>query len=400
MDKQTQPLPLSERLWTLQGWGLVLITFMSFFPRLFHIEEYLFFTLVVCALGVACWEKRVPCVKSPIDRPLLLLVGWILVSIPFALDPAYSFAEWRKLIAKVLVFYWTLWVMQRQPGGLVRSRVLIAVVIGTALVSGYALADFVSRGGSLENRAIRAVAPSSDFHVLATYLVIAIPIVWGVAVGSRQGWQRMAGWSVGGIAGLALVVSYVRGGWLALVVEALTFGVITARRSVMLGILVLSLVVGLGFWDASEYGYQTETVTPNTLMARIGVWRLGVNEMLAHPLTGIGYGSDTFLLRFRGYPETGRAVHLHNTFLMVAMGSGVPALLGLLWVFGNGYWSLLARVRSLQDRGQAIFPMSVALMLVGLFTMNLFDLMFFGSSAMLFWILLALGLARESEVTH
>ncbi|MGH7230058.1 MAG: hypothetical protein ACREJU_01700, partial [Nitrospiraceae bacterium] len=68
--------PLSWKMptgiWTIQGYGLVVLIFLSFFPRLSHIGEYLFLTLVLVAVTAAWQEGKRIIVPSPIDLPLLL----------------------------------------------------------------------------------------------------------------------------------------------------------------------------------------------------------------------------------------------------------------------------------------------------------------------------------------
>ncbi|HJU06063.1 MAG TPA: hypothetical protein VJ692_13010, partial [Nitrospiraceae bacterium] len=114
-------------LWTVQGCGLIVLTFLCFFPRLSHVGEYVFLALVLTAI-VGAWlygEKVV--LRTPLDVPLLLFVGWVLVTVPFATDPAYSFAEWRKLATKILSFYWAFRVLQAQPNRTVTRGILAAV---------------------------------------------------------------------------------------------------------------------------------------------------------------------------------------------------------------------------------------------------------------------------------
>lgn len=107
-------------IWKLQQVGLILLTLLSFHPGLFHIQENLFFTLLAVALGASWVEGRPVWIRTPIDLPLLLFVSWVLLTVPFATDPAYSFSEWRKLSAQVLVFYWAVLVLQREPALTVR----------------------------------------------------------------------------------------------------------------------------------------------------------------------------------------------------------------------------------------------------------------------------------------
>src|SRR4026209_2116481 len=215
-------------IWTIESYGLALITFMSFFPRLFHLEELLFFTLLVIALGTAWRDGRTMWVRTPVDLPLWLFVGWVLLTIPFATDPAYSFAEWRKVVTQVLVFYWAMLIFRVHNDEVMMRRSLAAVVIGTALLCGYALIDFIERGGTWQDRYIRAEAPSSDYNWLSTYVVMVIPFLVAVAVITKSFWQRIFSICVAGLALLAQVASYTRAGWIAIVTQGLSFGLLTA----------------------------------------------------------------------------------------------------------------------------------------------------------------------------
>ena len=214
---------IRSAIWTIESYGLVLITFMSFFPRLFHLEELLFFILLVIALGTAWREGRMMWVRTPVDLPLLLFVGWVLLTIPFAIDPAYSFTEWRKVVAQVLVFYWALLILRVHSDEVMIRRILATVVIGTGLLCGYALIDFVGRGGTWQDRYIRAGAPSSDYNWLSTYVVMVIPFLVAVAVISSSFWQRMFSLCVVALALLAQVTSYTRAGWIGIVTQGLSF---------------------------------------------------------------------------------------------------------------------------------------------------------------------------------
>src|SRR5919108_3561340 len=83
---QTPPFPLgratSANVWKVQGWGLVGLVFLSFFPTLFHLEEYVFFPLLLIAVVVAWRSGDSVWVRSPIDLPIALFAGWILLTIP------------------------------------------------------------------------------------------------------------------------------------------------------------------------------------------------------------------------------------------------------------------------------------------------------------------------------
>ncbi|MGH7230762.1 MAG: hypothetical protein ACREJU_05300, partial [Nitrospiraceae bacterium] len=84
----------------------------------------------------------------------------------------------------------------------------------------------------------------------------------------------------------------------------------------------------------------------------------------------------------------------HSAFLMVAMGSGIPALVFLLWTLVSATRALVQRASRVGDRHSYAMMLASAIMIVGFATRNIFDYMFAGSLAYLFWMLLATGLAE------
>jgi len=84
---------------------------------------------------------------------------------------------------------------------------------------------------------------------------------------------------------------------------------------------------------------------------------------------------------------------------MVLMGSGVPAFLLFVWIIVCAIQELLAgvRVSDLRPSGPLVFRMAIALAVIGFVVRNIFDYMFAGSLASLFWILVAIGLSFKAE---
>jgi heptosyltransferase-3/putative inorganic carbon (HCO3(-)) transporter len=156
-------------------------------------------------------------------------------------------------------------------------------------------------------------------------------------------------------------------------------------------------VFGAGLWWASKAGYQQFTVSPETWEYRVAVWQKGVSEILVQPLVGYGYGNDTFPMRFGGHPLDGGPSGLLNLFLMVALGSGIPALALLLWVFGGTVISLVTRARQEPDRGRSWIMTGVAVMVLGMAVRNMFDYMFAGSPAYLYGIVTAAGYSQKAS---
>jgi putative inorganic carbon (hco3(-)) transporter len=405
IETQVSPSPVTtdiasrlrgyQWVWRIQSAGLLALTVMTFFPAWSHLQEYLFLSLLLTGCATAFRERRPIVTASRLNIPIVLWLGWILLSVPFAIDPSYSFAEWRKVVVKVLWFYWTMLVLRNTKYDDMDGKVLAAVAAGSCALCMYALLDFIDRGGTWSDRLVRARAPSSDYNWLSTYLVIVLPLLIAGAIRARHLKTVCAYGSTVALALAMQAFSYTRAGWMALLAQSFLFGVWTRRVRFILGaltglLITISLLVTLGSGH-----YHQDTLDLRTLQARAGVWTLMLQDIKEHPVFGVGYGTKTFMARFGDREETVQAQGSHSLYLMTAMGSGLPALVFLLWLLTAGMrecWRL-ARIF-------AGHPDTVAL-LIGLFIMvagmavrNLFDVMFMGSLSCLFWLLLATGMAH------
>ena len=321
---------------------MMAIACASFFPLLFRYQEHTVIILIVLCLGMCAIEKVNPWIKTPLDLPLWLFMVWVLCTVPFATDPAYSFAEWKKFVAQAGVFYWALLVLSRCGNERLPRLVLQALVVGASLLACYALIEFAQRGGTWRDRYVRAHAFGSDYNWLSTYMVVAIPVAGSLLVIGRLAWNRVAQILALGLTGAAQLFSYTRGGWLGHAAQGVTLALMIGGRRMVVGVLGLLAMIGAGLMVASHSGFQTDTVDAKTVDTRLRVWMIGLGEAATHPVTGIGFGNNSFVKKFPEYsvekqdhlPERERIIpSMHNTFLMVTLGSGIPALLSFTWLF-------------------------------------------------------------------
>ncbi|MGH7183902.1 MAG: O-antigen ligase family protein [Nitrospiraceae bacterium] len=272
--------------------------------------------------------------------------------------------------------------------------------MGSIVLSGFALVDFFLRGGTWRDRIVRAEAPYSDYNWLTTYLVLIIPILIAWIVIHRTFWVRALGALGLVLSGFAQVAAYTRAGWVAHVVQAVGFGLMAGRHRLVIWVLAGVIAMGGGLFALSAGGYQQSTIDPWTLSARVKTWELGLHQVVQSPIVGVGYGNGTFSKIYKAEIDADKdkvekerlLPALHSSFAMVLMGSGVPAFILYTWIFvsivatlSRQWW--LSRVAETQW-----LLMAVAVVAVGFATRNLFDYMFAGSLAHLFWILVAAGL--------
>ena len=399
-------VPGHALFWGFQSYVLIALACSSFFPILFRFQEHAVIILSVLCVGM-CWLERVnPWIKNPLDLPLWLFITWVLCTVPFATDPAYSFAEWKKFVAQAGVFYWSLLVLERRREENLPQQILWSLVLGGSILAVYALIEFVDRGGTWRDRFVRAQAFGSDYNWLSTYMVMTIPVIGSLVVISRVAWMRGIQLVTLALTVAAQLFSYTRGGWLGHAAQGVTLALFVGGRRMAWGVLGILAMAGAGLQVASQAGFQTDTVAAKTVDTRLTVWGMGLREVATHPFMGIGYGNNSFIKKFPEYsveeqakiPDRERVIPaMHNAFLMVALGSGLPALLCFGWIFV----ALLRRLISViwvVSRGDPFTVMAagIGLAVIGFGVRNLFDYMFMGSLAHVFWVLAAVGVAVTS----
>ena len=221
---------------------------------MFRYQEHAVVILTVLCLGMCGLEKASPWIRNPLDLPLWLFMSWVLFTVPFATDPAYSFAEWKKFVAQAGMFYWSLLVLDRCRRENLPQQILWALVLGGTVLAIYALTDFINRGGSWRERVIRANAFGSDYNWLSTYMVMTIPVIGSLRAISRITWIRGAHLLALALSVAAQVFSYTRGGWVGHAAQAVILALIVGGRRMALGVLGIIAVAGTGFLIAVPSG--------------------------------------------------------------------------------------------------------------------------------------------------
>jgi O-antigen ligase len=277
--------------------------------------------------------------------PLLLSAGlyalWLLGSIVASFDPRTSLGGLRELF--------TLSALLLAPG-LVRGeaevrRLIDGLVASAALLACTGLAQYLVGYGDIDRR-IRG--PFSHYMTFSGFLLICdlLLLTRLLVVGSgggRWGWR----WAALVPINVALLGSYTRGAWVALVVSVTVLVLIRAPKLLLayvpLGVLIVLLApVPLvrrmlsitDLQDASNYD-------------RICMLEAGLTMVKERPLFGLG--PEMVERRYPIYraPTAPRfeVPHLHNSFLQLAAERGIPTLLAYLLMNAACARTILRRYR-------------------------------------------------------
>ncbi len=312
--------------------------------------------LLLALLTYVGWrDKGLP--ATPMDRPLLLLLGALLLSTFLSPDVSTSLAGYRKLWL-VGAFFVTYHLVRKPQEGWWLVSLLVIVAIGVAAYgivqhfTGIDLAkQIVGKKSTLtpfwlgqeEGFRIKGLSPSgiTYAHSLAFPLTFLTVRLFASDLRWKERLVLLGGW---GLLIFALLFSLTRGVWLAYLVVLGVLGVIKGGKAV-LAVGACGVLLGLSLLGAGS-GVRERVTQIFDLKANVGrsqIWQANLDMIKDRPWFGWGYGNyrkfrDPYYQR---YPEADTTAHAHNNFLQMWVDGGLvglSAFLFLFWVILRAGW--------------------------------------------------------------
>jgi O-antigen ligase len=193
-----------------------------------------------------------------------------------------------------------------------------------------------------------------DPNDLALSLVMIFPLSWWCFRSAASGYRRFLAFLgmltiVGGI-----MAAQSRGGLLALGAAVCVLGyrsrnsLTPLAATLALTAAAVLVVFPSGVFDryASILQYQTD----ESAVARLAVWKAGLQMFADHPLTGVGAGAfetvyGMYYIDREGAGNIWRAAH--SSYIEVAAELGIFGLLAWLAVLASGFFTLVRARRAL-----------------------------------------------------
>lgn len=342
---------------------------------------------------------------------LAAFVGWSMISVAWAEDPALSSAAALRLLLNVglMVIVFTAARTATQA-----RLIATAFVAGTAIAAIYGIATPPS-----EETLGRLSAGSLDPNQLAaalcagSALAIGVASAWPGRLLIRYGALTIAAFGV-----IAIFLTASRGGLISLAIAILAAGVFgrgwRPQVALFAGLLaVVGYIWFVGFASEATQDRLASTTQgqEQKLEGRTTIWAVGQRVFEDNP--GIGVGSGNFGLASRHYileagslGRTDQVVDVqqpaHNSYLEVASELGLIGLTMLLGILGFCLWCALWASRKFQDVGRndmSALSFGLFVALCGTLAANFFITELYSNHL---WLLLGLApalaaIARDAE---
>lgn len=407
LNPQFQSIENKGRDWfrlidDLMIYGLMGIVFCLFFVPLNHMVEYAFFLLIAVWILSQLKNGTLKWIKTPLDIPILLYVVGVLVCVPWAVDHDYSFGEWRKALAQFLMFFFVVQVVKTKT---TIYAILLSGAAGVVTLSVIESIFYFGQGRSMWDMEYRAGDLTGSSQWFSVYLVLGLPLLW-------IGWDMAKDvskslcivlWLGSGIAFLGLVLSHTRGAWVAIGIQLFIYillklkndwRVVLGGAGILVGLFLLMISSPNIHQVLSNFSSFTNT---ESMQVRFNTWPLALQDIIENPLTGIGLGKHSF---GKLHSELGAGFHdnFHNTFLSRAVQVGIPCFIFYLWIF----IAILRNAGSIFNKSpneiSGKLGMVTLLIVAGVIVRNLFDDMFNGTIAYLFWVLVGLFFSLDNLI--
>jgi len=351
----------------------------------------------VAAFVYESWRQgTMPDLRSPFLLPLIVFIVAGAISVIVAPDRRAAAGIYRAYIIEPIAFFFVLSAVVTNSA---RALTVLAgfgiagVVVGVA--NSIVILDAI-RHHTINAGVTAPVVIYTNANDIALFLVPLIAIAGCVLLyGAKQRLRLVsAGFLV--IAVASTLLSFSRGGYLALAAVALGVALSHRRRWWLLGAavaaaIVLILIPPINHRLAVEVDFSNPQ---NTLVGRFELWRVSLQMLEHHPLFGAGLsGFAQTIAPYWNPTHIDRFIYPHNIVLTFWSETGLLGLAGFVWIMVTGFvqgwrgWK----------RGEADWrpiQLGVVLALVAVVVHGLVDVPYFKNDLSLeYWAILGLAWA-------
>lgn len=238
----------------------------------------------------------------------------------------------------------------------------------------------------------RAYATFTNPNVLGEYLILVGSLAAGLMWKSRRWLGRLYYTACFGVIVLGLVATGSRGAMLGLMFSAGLFVLLSEKRLIPLGVILLLLMPFLlpeSLWARLA---SSVTMSDSSSLYRMSIYRAAMDIIRHYWTTGIGIGAFNQIYPLFSF-EAANAYHAHNLFLQEFIELGIVGFIVMVLLFLCFFCKLYSTMRVVPKRFKfllgAVFGGFAGLLLQGITDHLWFDY----SIVLFFWCYIGIGMA-------
>jgi putative inorganic carbon (HCO3(-)) transporter len=294
----------------------------------------------------------------PREVNMMLLFGVAaLLSIPFAIDPSEAWGTFVDFLIKTILIFIVLANVVRTE---TRLKLLIYLAFAVSIylcinvINDYRLGIFTI--GSADTNTLRVGGAIKGLfensNELALHLVTMIPIAFVMAFETKNALRRILFWGITLLMIAAVIITFSRGGFIALIAMSLVLVRKIGRRnkSTAIGALVLGVIFFIAIAPGAYSGrlatiFNSAADVTGSSSQRTEILKRSILVALRYPLFGVGLGN----FHHKSEQELGT----HNAYTQVAAEAGIAAMVFYIIFIVHPLRKLRMIERELFERGES-----------------------------------------------
>jgi len=351
--------------------------------------------------------KKQPLAVTTIDGPLFMFFLVLVFSALFSVTFSQSLKELFVYTSILLMVF----MVSRDLDKKALNTLLMCLVITAAIVALYGIYQYSTgeMGGhgwvdvkTNPNLKARAYSTMENPNILAEYLVIACSMSVALFLDSRNRLRKLLLLLTSAITSLGLLLTLSRGGWIAFALAL--FLIIVSENKKLLPIGIILGLCSLYFLP-EVFIDRLKTIgslKDSSNAYRFSIWAAALRMLKDFWPSGVGLGYEAFMKVYPNYMLAGiKAAHAHNSYLQIAIETGIFGLLAFLYniikVYTTGIMVVLKSSQSFQRRiSIAALGAITGLLFHGFVEHILFDYRVIFS----FWLMIAIVLATYRQTQN
>jgi putative inorganic carbon (HCO3(-)) transporter len=338
-----------------------------------------------------------------VTLPAVLFLVAGAISIVVSPDHRAAVGLYRAYLIEPIAFGWILMNVISTPR---RALLVVSGLAAGGLIAGLANSAVVANALRHHAYAITDNPPVVIYNTanaVALYLVPLIAFASAIALHWSSRRERLVAAAVAFVGFVCVLLSFSRGGYLALGAVAVGLALSHRWRWFWLGGLALAGVVLMQIPVlASRIRTDVDLSNPhNTLVGRFHLWSVALQMLREHPLFGAGLsGFATAIGPYWNKTNIDRYTYPHNIVLNFWTETGILGVIAFTWILVTGFASAWRGWRQPENDWKAIH-LGVFLALVAVVVHGLVDVPYWKNDLSLeFWVLLSLTLAPAARGTR
>jgi O-antigen ligase len=298
-----------------------------------------------------------PLPASRTVRLAVMLLVWSILTLPWSIWPGGSVSMMQDLYVKSLTIFWLLGRVIDRPSRLRAMTWTIALgslPIALSAIQNYGAGiDMAGSGHRIEGYHSGLAGNPND---LALTLDLTIPFAIALAQSSLRRTVRLVAAGIAAIAVVGVVVTFSRGGFLALMTIGLASWWPMIRRRPMRALAIAAVAITLFNVLPAAYVARLSTIgniSADQTHSAQDRWRdmgAAVDFIVNHPVIGAGVGNDVLALNgVRGAMWT----EVHNAYLQTGVELGLVGAALFIAMIGAAIGEAYRGERRLAEAGSA-----------------------------------------------